>query len=102
LFAVPDGNLPRNERRDAHRLKRRQEIADTTMRLVDSVDEDEVGDAKFVECAKGRRGERRARRIGVDNDDGDVGDGEPPSSISRKSNRSRRIEDGERIAEILE
>jgi hypothetical protein len=64
LLAFPDRDLPRDQRRDAHRLQRRREVADAAARLVDAVDEDEVRDAELVERAQRRLGERRARRSG--------------------------------------
>ena len=43
LFAVPDRNLAGDQRRHAHRLKRREKVADAAVRLVDAVDENQVG-----------------------------------------------------------
>src|SRR5206468_4467134 len=48
LLAVPDRNLPGDQWRDADRLKRREEIAHAAVRLIDSVDEDDVRDAMLV------------------------------------------------------
>ncbi len=72
------------------------------MRLVDAVDEDEVRDAELVERAQRRGGERRARRVGIDDDDRDVGDGQRPGAVGGKADRAGAIEDGERVAEIVE
>src|SRR5688572_32692586 len=47
-----------DQRRDAHRLQRRQQVADSAVRLVDSVDEDQMRDAELVEGSQGRSGER--------------------------------------------
>ena len=88
FLAIPDRNLARDQRRDAHRLERGQEVADAAMGLVDAIDEDEVRDAELVERAKRRRGERRAGRVGVDHDDRDVGDRQRPRAIGREADRT--------------
>ena len=54
LLAIPDRNLPRDQRRHAHRLKRGQQVADAAVGLVDAVDEDEVRNAELVECTQGQ------------------------------------------------
>ena len=102
LLAIPDRHLARDQRRYAHRLQRRQQVADAAMRLVDAVDEDEVRDAELVERAQRRRGERRAGRVGIDDHDRDVGDGEGFGAVGREADRTGAIEDGERVAEIVE
>ena len=47
-------------------------------------------------------GERRSRRIGIDDDDGDVGDRQRLRAVGRKADRSGHVEDGEIVAEIFE
>ena len=96
LLAVADRNLAGDQRRHAHRLERGQQVADAAVRLVDPVDEDEVRDAELVERAQRRRGERRARRIGIDDDDRDVGDRQRLRAVGGKADRAGAVEDGER------
>ena len=93
LLAIPDRNLSSDQRRHAHRLESGQKIADSAMRLVDPVDENEVRDAELVERSKGGRGERCARWIGVYHQDRDVGDGESLRAVCRESDRSGAIEE---------
>src|SRR5205823_12219216 len=57
LLAVPNRNLAGDERGNAHRLERGQEVAHAPVRLVDPVDEDEMRDAKLIERAQRRGGE---------------------------------------------
>ena len=102
LFAVPDRNLACDQRRHAHRLERRQEVADPAMGLVDAVDENDVRDAELVEHAQGRGGKRRTRRVGVDDDDRHVGDRHRPRAVGGEADRSGGVEDGELVAEIFE
>jgi hypothetical protein len=47
--AVADRDLPCDQRRHAGRLERGEEVADSSARLVDPVDEDDVWDPKLVE-----------------------------------------------------
>src|SRR5205823_3091593 len=102
LLAVPDWNLAGDERRHAHRLERGQEVAHAPVRLVDSVDEDEMRNAELVERAERRGGERGSRRVGIDDDDGDIGNCKRPRSVGGEADRSRAVEDCELIAEIFE
>ena len=85
FFAIPDRNLARDQRRDAHRLERREEVADAAVGLVDAIDEDEVRDAELVERAERRRGEGSAGRVGVDHHDRDVGDRQSLRAIGREA-----------------
>ena len=96
LFAIADRDLARDQRRHAHRLQRGQQVADPAVGLVDAVDEDEVRNAKLVEHPEGRGGERGARRVRVDDDDGDIGDRHArarrrPKSRSSRARRRLRI-----------
>ena len=102
LLAVPDRNLAGDQRRHAHRLERGQEVAHAPVRLVDAVDEDEMRNAEFVERAQRRCGERCSRRVGIDDDDGDIGDRKRPRAVGGKADRSGAVEDCELIAEIFE
>ena len=45
LFAFTDRHLAGDQRGDAHRLQRAEQIADPTAGLVDAIDEDEMRDA---------------------------------------------------------
>ncbi len=47
--AVTDRDLPGDERRNTDRLERGEEVADPTMSLVDSIDEENVRNALLVE-----------------------------------------------------
>ena len=102
FLAVPNRNLAGDQRRYAHRLERGQEVADPAVGLVDAVDEDQMGDAELVERAQRRGGEGRPRRVGIDDDDRDVGDRQRPRAVGGKADRARAIEDCERVVEILE
>ncbi len=72
------------------------------MGLVDAVDEDEVRDAELVERAQGRGGQRRTRRVGVDDDDRHVGNRQRPRAVGGEADRSGGVEDRELVAEIFE
>src|SRR5438046_1853766 len=72
------------------------------MRLVDAVDEDEMWNAKLIERPQGRGGEGRPRRVGIDDDDRDIGDGERFRAVRGKADRAGAIENGERVSEIVE
>ena len=97
-----DRDLARDQRRRAERLKRRQKVADRAMRLVDPVHENEVRNALFVEHPQGGGGQSGARDVGIDDDDGEVGDRDRALRVGRKTDRSGRIDQGERSAEIFE
>ena len=97
-----DRELARDQGRHAHRLQRRQQVADPAVRLVDTIDENEVRNALLVEHAERRRGERGPCRIGIDHDDGEVGDRDRPRGIGRKSDRPGRIDDPEAVPEPRE
>ncbi len=102
LLAVADRYLPCDQRRNAHRLERGQQVADLAMGLVDPVDENEVGDAKLVEHPQRRGGEGRPGRIRIDDDDGKVGNGDAERRVARKADRAGRIDDRVTVAEIGE
>ena len=97
-----DRHLARDQGRNADRLKGGEQVPDAAMRLVDAIDEDEVGDAELIECAKGRSGERRSRRVRVDDDDCSIGDRKRASAVGGKADRSRAIDEREGVAEIIE
>jgi hypothetical protein len=102
LLSIPDGNLAGYEGRHAHRLQCREQVADSAMRLVDSIDEDKVRDSQLVERSKGRSHEGGARRIRVDDDDRDIRDGHGAGSVSGEADRSWHVDDSELVAEIFE
>ena len=85
--------MPRDERRDAHRLQRGQQVADAAVGLVDAVDEDQVRDAELVKHPQRRRGKRGPSRVRVDDDDGDVGNGDAARGIGRKADRAGGVDD---------
>src|SRR3712207_174675 len=95
-------NLPCDERRDAHRLKCRQEVADAAAGLIDPIDEDEVRNPKLVEQAQRWRGERRAGWIGIDHDNRGVRKRQGAGAISRKAHGPRAVDEREVVAEIIE
>ena len=102
LLAVPDRNLRARSAVTRSSAGRGQEVADSSVRLVDPVDEDEVRDPELVERAQGRGRERGPRWIGIDDDDGDVGDRQRLGAIGGEADRSGAIEKCERVAEIIE
>ena len=93
LLAVPDRNLPGDERRNAHRLKGGQQVAHPAVRLIDTVNEDEMRNAELVERAERRRGERGSSWVGVDDHNGDVGNCERPRAVGGKADRAGAIDD---------
>ena len=72
------------------------------MRLVDAVDENEVRNAKLVELPERRRSQRSARRVRIDDDDGDIRHRHAARGIGCKADRSGGIDDGVFLAEIGE
>ena len=88
LLAVPDRNLPRDQGRNAHRLKGREQVADPAVRLVDAVDEDEMRNAELVERAERRRGERGSSRVGIDDHNRDVRYCERARAVGREADRA--------------
>src|SRR5689334_18396001 len=72
------------------------------MSLVDAVDEDEMRDTELIKRSQRGSSQRGAGRIGVDNDDCDIGDSERSRTIRREADRARHIDDGELIAKIFE
>ncbi len=72
------------------------------MGLVDTVDEQQVRNALFVEHPKRRRDERGARRIGIDDDDGQIGSRDSARRVGGKADRSWRVDDREFLAQIGE
>jgi hypothetical protein len=89
FLAVPDRNLPGDERRNAHWLKRGQKVSDAAVCLVDPVDEDQMGDAELVEHPESRRGKRRACRIWVHDDDRQIGCRDRARTVGGKADRAR-------------
>src|SRR5881275_370451 len=81
LLAVPDRNLASDQRRYAHWLERGQQVADASMCLVDAIDEDEMRYPEFVERAQRGRCEWRSGRVRIDDDDGDISNGQSPGAI---------------------
>src|SRR3546814_6662834 len=59
-LALAYRNLPRDQRRRAHRLERRQQLADRSARLVDAIDEDHMRHAQRLELPQRGFGERRS------------------------------------------
>ena len=102
LFTFADRQLASDQRGDAHRLQRGQQIADSAVCLVDAIDEYEMGDAELVEHSQGRGRQCCTGRVRVDNDDRDVGDRHSASSVGREADRSWRVDDGVFLAEIAE
>ncbi len=102
LLAVPDRNLAGDQRGHADWLKGGQEVAHPAVRLVDAVDEDQVRDAELVERAEGRGSKRRPRRVGIDDDDGEVGDGDRPRPVGGEADRAGDVDDRILVAEIIE
>jgi hypothetical protein len=92
LVAFADRDLPGDQWRNADRLKRGEEVADAAVRLVDTVDEDEMGNAELVERAESRRRQRRACGIWVDDDDREVGSRDRPVAVGGKADRSGAVE----------
>jgi hypothetical protein len=70
--------------------------------LVDPVDEDHVGDAQLVECSKRRSGERRSGRVGIDDDDGKVGERDGARTVGHESDRAGAVDQCEMVAQIIE
>ena len=91
LLAVPDRYLPCDQRRDAHRLERGEQVADAAVRLVDAIDEDEVRNAEFVERSQRGCREGGTGRIGIHDDDRDIGDGERPCTVGGKASGSSSV-----------
>ena len=102
LLALADRDLAGDQRRDAHRLQSGEQVSDAAVRLVDSVDEHQMRDAELVEGSQGRGGKRSAGRVRVDDEDRHVGERQRPRSVSGEPDRSGAIDDGKRIAEIVE
>ena len=102
LLAVSDRDLPRDQRRHAHRLQRRQQVADPPARLVDAIDEDHVRDAQLVEHPQARRGQRGARGVGIDHHDRHIGDRHRIRPVGGEPDRSGRVDDREAVAQIIE
>ncbi len=102
LLAVADRNLAGDQRRDADRLKRREQVADAAVRLVDAVDENEVRYAKLVEHAQRRSRERSSCGIRVDDDDGKVGRRDGTRAVGGEADRTGAIDQREFVVEIFE
>ena len=95
LLAIADGDLPSDQRRDADRLQRRKQVADSAVRLVDAVDEDEMRNAELIERPQRRGGERRTGGVRIDDDDRGVGDGQRSRPVGSEADRAGHIDDRE-------
>jgi len=102
LLSLADRDPARDQRQGAHRLKRLQQALDRAARLIDLVDEDHVRDAERLQLPERRLGEQGAVGVGIDDDDGEVGDRRPERAVGGEADRSRAIDQRIMIAHIIE
>ncbi len=101
-FPGADRDLARDQSRRAHRLQRCEQILDAAARLVDLVDEQRMGQADRLQPPQGRLDQRRARRIGIDHDEGEIGRGQRHLHVGRKGRGAGRVGDQVAVAHPVE
>ena len=97
LVSFAPGDLPGDERGRAGGFERGEQRADRSTRLIHLVHEHRMRNAVGLKPTEERLGEKGALRIGVDDDQRHVGGGQGGIAVSRKADRSRRVDDHEAL-----
>ena len=98
---LPDRHLPRQQRRARRRLQHRERFAHAEARRVDLVHEQEMRDAQLLELAQRELQREDLARIGLAHDDRRVDERQHVARFMGEFHRSRKIDEGVLVAEIV-
>ena len=101
-LALFDRHLAQDQRLAGHVLQGLDGFPDAAGLRIHLVDEDDVGDAPVVQELQQRTQGQRLLDAGLANDDGDIGDHGRQVGFLGQLNRTRTVDEGPRIAEILD
>jgi len=100
LLAVADRHLPQGQRPGREALQGAQDLAHALAGLIHLVDQDDMRDVVIVEELEDRTGGGGLAGLGLDDDDGDVGDHAGVAGVEGELDAAGGVDEGPAVAEV--